>query len=157
MSEKTLELTLVEAGVTARATMFTDLAPETCRILGEALKTPVTVKTVHAMFAGPEIMTGLPAEAQAFDPTAIPNENQTCFPGAGEILWYYQGRNAMKGLPEELWEIGIFYGTGGRTFGPLGWTPVNIFAQITDGLEAFAEAAAATRTEGLKTLRIECK
>jgi hypothetical protein len=97
---------------------------------------------------------GLPEAAQTFDPLSIPPENQTCFPEAGECLWFYQGRNVMKGLPDELWEIGIFYAPGARIHGPLGWTPCNMFGKITDGLDAFAKACGTTRTEGLKELEI---
>lgn len=131
---------------------YADLAPVTVETLWTALEKPVSEIAVHAMFAGPEIMTGLTGEAQSFDPTAIPNENQTCFPAPGECLWFYQGRNAMKGLPDELWEIGIFYDSGGRTFGPLGWTPVNIFGRVSEDLDGFAEACRAIRLDGAKRI-----
>lgn len=127
-------------------------APVTCETLWAALENPVRSTAVHAMFAGPEIMVGLPEEAQTFDPKSIPDENQTCFPGAGECLWYFQGLNSMKGLNEELWEIGIFYDVGGRVFGPLGWTPVNIFGKVVDDPEGFAAACRETRTKGAKTI-----
>ena len=132
---------------------YSDLAPRTCETLWNALENPVSETAFHAMFAGPEIMMGLTGPAQNFDPTAIPNENQTCFPAPGECLWYFQGKNAMHGLPDELWEIGIFYDAGGRTFGPLGWTPVNIFGRVSEDLDGFAEACRAIRLEGAKSIR----
>ncbi len=128
----------------------TEAAPQTCKALWDAVEKPASLLSVHAMFAGPEIMTGLPAEAQTFDPNSIPAENQTCFPGAGECLWYYQRANLMKGLPDELWEVGIFYDVGGRTFGPLGWTPCNIFGQIGEDLDGFADACRSLRLDGAK-------
>jgi hypothetical protein len=143
-----------EGGPTATATLHTDLASKTVDLLWEALAEPVEVTAVHAMFAGPEIMTGLPAKAQTFDPAEMPVENQTCFPSAGDLLWYYQAPNQMKGLEDEMWEIGLFYGEGGRIFGPLGWTPCNIFGSVTEGLEEFAAACADTRISGAKTLTI---
>ena len=144
----------VESGVQATITLYVDNAPVTCETLWNALEKPVQMPAIHAMFAGPEIMMGLPEEAQTFDPTSIPAENQTCYPEAGELLWFYQGRNAMKGLPDELWEIGIFYAPGARINGPLGWTPCNMFGKITQGLEEFAAACRTTRIEGIKTVEI---
>jgi hypothetical protein len=60
----------------------------------------------------------------------------------------------MKGLNDELWELGLFYGSGGRIFGPLGWTPCTIFGTMTGGLAAFAAECGKTRTEGVKTVEI---
>ncbi len=154
MAARQLYLTFVDSGARGILTLYEDEAPVTCETLWQALATPVQVPTLHAMFAGPEIMMGLPPQAQTFDPRAVPAENQTCFPTAGECLWFYQGANAMKGLPEELWEIGVFYDSGGRIFGPIGWTPCNIFGRIEEGLEAFAAACRTTRTQGIKTVEI---
>jgi hypothetical protein len=147
-----LYLSFVEAGVRSVITLFDEAAPRTCETLWNALSAPVGAQTLHAIFAGPEIMFDLPESARSFDPTGIPNEHQTCFPAAGDCLWFYQGANAMKGLTFEMWEIGIFYGEGGRTFGPLGWTPVNIFGRITENLEGFAEACRDMRFTGAKTI-----
>ena len=143
-----------DVGARATITLYDDGAPVTCQTLWDALVKPVRMTVIHAMFAGPEIMMGLPEQAQTFDPLSIPAENQTCFPEAGECLWFYQGKNVMKGLPDELWEIGIFYAAGARIHGPLGWTPCNMFGKITEGLAEFAEACGTTRTEGLKMLEI---
>lgn len=140
--------------VRAVITLYDELAPRTCDTLWDAFAAPLTMPAIHAMFAGPEIMMGLPPQGQNFDPTALPNENQTVYPEAGECLWFYQGANAMKGLPDELWEIGIFYAPGARINGPLGWTPCNIWGRIGDGLDAFAAECHKTRTEGLKDVRI---
>jgi len=149
-----LKFTFTEAGAVGYVDLYEKEAPVTCRTLWQALERPVEVPAVHAMFAGPEIMMGLSGPAQTFDPTSLPPENQTCFPTAGECLWFYQGANMMKGLPEELWEIGVFYDNGGRIFGPLGWTPCTIFGRIVEGLDVFAAACRTTRTEGLKTVEL---
>lgn len=154
MSNRKLYVDFVEQNARGVISLYEDNAPVTCKTLWEALAKPIRVPTIHAMFAGPEIMIGLPPEAQTFDPLSIPNENQTCFPEAGECLWFYQGKNAMKGLPDELWELGIFYAPGARIHGPLGWTPCNMFGRITEGLDEFAAACGTTRTEGVKTVEI---
>lgn len=150
MSGPQLYMEFVDSRARGVITLYDANAPITCRTLWDALATPVRMPAIHAMFAGPEIMTGLPEAAQTFDPLSIPAENQTCFPEPGECLWFYQGKNVMKGLPDELWEIGVFYDAGARIHGPLGWTPCNMFGKITAGLEEFAAACRTTRTEGVK-------
>jgi hypothetical protein len=154
MAKGSVYLKFVENGVTGIIEPYWDNAPKTCSILWEALAKPVQMPAMHAMFAGPEIMLGLPPEAQVFDPTAMPAENQTCFPVAGDCLWFYQGPNLMKGLTDELWEIGMFYDDGGRIFGPLGWTPCTIWGRMTEGLDAIAACCRAIRVDGLKTVEI---
>jgi len=150
-----LTFTFVETDTTGLVQLYEDAAPQTCAAIWTALANPIRIPAMHAMFAGPEIMLGLPPEAQTFDPTKIPVENQTCFPTAGDCLWFYQAKGMMKGLTDELWEIGMFYGDGGRIFGPLGWTPCNIFGRMVEGLEKFAENCAKIRIEGIKEIEIK--
>ena len=154
MAGNNLYFKFLDADVKGIIRLYEDDAPETCKAIWTALEKPVHIPAVHAMFAGPEIMLGLPPEAQSFDPRGIPQENQTCFPVAGDCLWFYQAKGMMKGLTDELWEIGMFYGDGGRIFGPLGWTPCNIFGRMVEGLDAFASVCQSIRVEGVKTLEI---
>ena len=144
----------VEEGLEGRLDLYEDDAPVTCATIWQALARPIRVTAFHAMFAGPEIMVGLPEEAQTFDPRSVPIENQTITPGKGECLWYYQGKNVMKGLTDELWELGMFYDNGGRTFGPLGWTPVNILGIMREGIDAVAEESRGIRMTGAKEVEI---
>jgi hypothetical protein len=143
-----------ENGPTAFATLKGDDAPVSSDLIWTALATPVTALATHAMFAGPEIMLDLPEGARVFDPTAVPAENQQVIPSAGDVIWYYQAPNQMAGLTNEVWEVGLFYGNGGRIFGPLGWTPCNIIASVTEGLEEFAAACAEIRLTGAKNLTL---
>jgi Protein of unknown function (DUF3830) len=154
MPARRLIFTFVESRVAGIVHLNSNLAPQTSAAIWGALERPRQVRAVHAMFAGPEIMLGLPPEAQNFDPRAIPVENQTCFPAAGDCLWFYQAKGMMKGLADELWEIGVFYAEGGRIFGPLGWTPCNIFGRVVEGLDDFAVACADIRLTGAKTLEL---
>jgi hypothetical protein len=154
MPDKKLYVRFVRDDISALISLNQVHAPRTCEVLWQALRVPVQIKAMHAMFAGPEIMLGLPTTTQTFDPQAIPPENQTCFPTAGDCLWFYQGKNMMYGLSDELWEVGIFYAAGDRIFGPLGWTPCNIFGRMTENLEAFAAACADIRITGAKTVEI---
>lgn len=126
-----------EGGPRAEATLHTQAAPVTAEAIWTALENPVTETVMHAMYAGPEIMFGLPPEARTFDPLSLPAENQQVVPGAGDLIFFYQPAELMGGLGFEFWEVGIFYGKGARIFGPLGWTPCTNFATITTGLEEF--------------------
>jgi hypothetical protein len=154
MTGRTLTFKFTDSGVTGVVSLHDAAAPQTCAAIWGALSTPIRIPAMHAMFAGPEIMLGLPPEAQTFDPRGVPVENQTCFPVAGDCLWFYQAKGMMKGLTDELWEIGMFYADGGRIFGPLGWTPCNIFGRMVDGLEAFAAECSRIRVTGLKTVEV---
>jgi hypothetical protein len=98
MAQRRLYLRFVKTLTTGLIDLYEDNAPVTCDRIWQALAKPIRVTAFHAMFAGPEIMTGLPEAARTFDPTTIPAENQTVTPGKGEMLWYYQGKNTMKGL-----------------------------------------------------------
>lgn len=152
---RSLRFEFTERGVGGTVDLFEQYAPRTCELIWQALEKPVRAQAFHAMYAGPEIMIGLPKEAQTFDPRAVPNENQTVIPVPGDVLWFYQAANLMKGLTEEFWEVGMFYGEGGRTFGPLGWTPVNIFGRMRHGdLPAFASECADIRLTGAKMLEV---
>ncbi len=57
-----------ENGVRAVATLFEDLAPRTCEAMWGALEKPVTMQAMHAMYAGPEVMVGLPKRHRTSTP-----------------------------------------------------------------------------------------
>ena len=152
--EKKLYLKFVDANVQGIISLYWETAPKTCKALWGALKKPIRWPASHAMYSGPEIMMGLPESAQNFDPKALPPENQTVIPDAGEMLWFYQPKNFFKSDPSEFWEIGLFYEQGGRTFGPTGWIPCTYFGRMTEGLQAVAEQCRLIRKEGVKTVEI---
>jgi hypothetical protein len=141
-----------DGGPQVFAPLNEEFAPKTCDVLWSALRSPVTMLATHAMYAGPEIMMDLPESARNFSPDDIPSENQQVVPSPGDVIWYYQAPNRMAGLTDEVWEIGLFYGRGGRVFGPLGWTPCNIVASVEEGLPAFAEACAGLRLTGARNV-----
>ena len=70
------------------------------------------------------------------------------------MLWFFQPKNFFRVDPSEFWEIGMFYGEGGRIMGPTGWIPVTFFARMTEGLDAIAEQCSLIRKEGIKTIEI---
>jgi hypothetical protein len=150
-----LRFTFVDSDVSGRVVLHETLAPNTVETIWSALAQPITELAFHAMYAGPEIMIGLPRSAQTFNPHDMPPENQTVIPSPGNVLWFYQAPNMMKGLPDEFWEIGLFYGEGGRVFGPLGWTPVTMFGRMLgEDLPAFARECADIRLRGAKRLEV---
>ena len=154
MSDRKLALTFVDAKVTGIISLYDDVAPQTCDAIWGALYEPITWPCMHGMFSGPEVMMGLPESARNFDPRALPPENQTVMPEAGELLWFYQPKNFFKFDPDEFWEVGLFYGTGGRTFGPTGWIPCTYFGRVTENLEGIAEQCRLIRREGIKTIEL---
>jgi Protein of unknown function (DUF3830) len=143
-----------DGGPAALAPLQSAYAPVSSRAIWEALSEPVTMLATHAMFAGPEIMLNLPESARSFSASEMPAENQQVIPSAGDVIWYWQAPNLMAGLNEEVWEIGLFYGNGGRIFGPLGWTPCNIIASVSEGLEEFAAACGGIRLTGARNLTL---
>lgn len=153
MTARRIKLTY-ESGPSAVAELLDELAPKTCASIWGVLDKSVTMQALHAMYAGPEIMVGLPEEAQGFDPSAVPPENQQVIFAPGDLMWYWQKPMQMGGLPFEWYEIGVFYDRGGRTLGPLGWTPVNVWATVVEGLDEFADTSAAIRVDGAKQLTI---
>jgi len=154
MADRRLYLKFVAADVKGIIDLYWNVAPETCRAIWGALEKPIQWPATHAMFSGPEIMMGLPKEARNFDPTKLPPENQTVLPEVGELLWFYQPKNFFKIDPSEFWEIGLFYGVGGRTFGPTGWIPCTYFGKMTENLEGVAEQCRLIRMEGAKAVEI---
>lgn len=147
-------LKFVKTDVQGVLTPYWDTAPVTAKAIWDALETPIRVTASHAIFSGPEIMMGLPQTHHNFDPTKLPPENQTVMPEPGDMLWFYQPKNFFKIDPDEFWEIGMFYGVGGRTFGPTGWIPVTYFAKMTEGLEAIADQCRLIRKEGIKEIEM---
>jgi hypothetical protein len=154
MSERSMYLKFVDSGVEGKIELYWDTAPQTCAALWEALAKPIRIEASHAMFSGPEIMMGLPEHARSFDPLALPPENQTVLPEVGELLWFYQPKNFFKIDPSEFWEIGMFYGVGGRTFGPTGWISCTYWARMTEGLDAVAAQCRLIRREGIKMVEM---
>lgn len=150
MSKRRVYFRYVESGVLGLVELYDEFAPTTCETLWNALERPVRAEAFHAMSAGPEVMLGVPPEAQTFDPRAIPPENQSCFPAAGECIWFYQAPHALYGFADELWELGIFYANGGSLFGVAGWTPCNVWGRMTENLEAFSADCRDIRRNGIK-------
>lgn len=95
------------------------------------------------MWTGPELSCPLPASVLPveFAKLDLPLENASSFPRAGDIVLAYAAPGSIKGLPPgAFFDIGIFYGDGGRLFFPFGWLMANICAEIVPEDLAGAES-----------------
>ena len=122
-----------------KAVLHEDLAPETCRAITEAL--PITGKVIQARWSGECMWLKM-------DPYGIevPLENQTSYPGVGQLL-YYTG-----GISEK--EMLIPYGSA-KFSSKVGLLPGNHYATITEGLENLPLVGEKVLWEGAHTIRVE--
>lgn len=120
-----------ERDVTIRFQLLEEKAPQTCAAFWDALSKRVETTGKHAMYTGREISVQLSPDTHSGGALAnLPQENLTCFPLPGDILFTYMPKYAFGGLPFEIFDIGIFYGRDARTFFPMGWVPGHLFAQV---------------------------
>jgi hypothetical protein len=144
---KQLRLVLLDAGVTATATLLESDAPRTCQAIWEAL--PFEGELNHGIWSGPETYL-------LIDPSIrVPAENQTVQTQAGEIGYYTQEGGTIVDWPDDISELAFFYGRGARPGMPTGPVAVNLFAKVTDNLEEFARACDGIRRSGVTRLRVE--
>ena len=121
------------SGLSARCALLDDKAPQSARFLWRLAQTRPTYDAIHAMWTGPELSCPLPASVlpEQLAQTDIPLENASSFPQAGEIVLAYAKSGSIKGLPSgAFFDLGIFYGDGGRLFFPFGWLMANICGEI---------------------------
>jgi hypothetical protein len=149
-----IELTIVDAGISAVAELLEEEAPITSAALWQALETPIVHKGIHAMWTGREIMVEIPAENYRFDPLSVPLENATIYPLPGDLMWAYFPDHVERGFPRAIWDFIIMYGADSSVNCALGTMPANVWARITENLPAFAAGCETLRMEGMKTFRI---
>jgi len=150
-----IELDFYQEGVRVRARLLTELAPATCEAIWRLAGLQPTLTGVHAAFTGRELSVRIPKDiaAQAGGLEALPPENQTVLPLPGDLVWAYLPPYAWGGVPEPIYDLGIFYGRDSRLFLPVGWVPGNRFAQVdSDDLAALADVASRAQVEGKKML-----
>lgn len=126
-------------GYEFKAKMHEKAAPETCRRIKEAL--PITGRVIQARWSGEAVW--LKMDALGIE---VPLENQTSYPGRGELL-YYRG-----GLSEK--EMLIPYGSA-RFASKVGLLPGNHFATIVEGTEELPEMGEKVLWKGAQRIIIE--
>ncbi len=155
---KTIRFGEARSGLSARAVLLDDKAPASCDFLWRYLDRSREIPSLHAMWTGPEISCPIPdAEVPAADrDVGLPLENGTTFPAAGDILLAYVPPRAWGGIPAPVFDIGLFYGSGGRMLLPIGWVAASLCAQIVpDDLPGAAEACTAIRRNGACVMTLE--
>ena len=147
------------SGLSARCVLLDDKAPQSADFIWQLAQTRPTYDAIHAMWTGPELSCPLPASIlpEQFAQTEIPQENASSFPQAGDIVLAYVKPGSIKGLPPgAFFDVGIFYGDGGRLFFPFGWLMANICAGIVPENLAHAQSCIGEiRNNGACRLSIE--
>lgn len=154
-----IKLVEPQSGLSARCRLLDDAAPVSAAFLWELAERKAGFEAMHAIWTGPEISVPMPASTlpQGMAQPAIPAENATSYPEAGDIVLAYLAAGSTKGLPPgDFYDIGLFYGSGGRLLMPFGWIQANVCARILDEDLAKAQADCRTiRRNGACTLSLE--
>jgi hypothetical protein len=144
-----IELSLKLKNVRAVATLLEDEAPRTCKAVWDAL--PIEGETYHAKWAGRELYTLVPPF-----PVGPSAENETITPIPGDVLYFDVSPDTIdlpvtlrRQHPKGLVDLAVFYGRNNLLLGPAGFMPGNLFATITDGLDAYARACNELFREGM--------
>jgi len=142
-----IRLTFPAEGVSAIAELLEDRAPKTCAAIWNAL--PVSGETHHAIYSGSECVFLLPAVLR------VEPENATSDVSPGDVgfAWFLPGSSIV--VDREFAEICWFYDRDARPSMPEGPVPVNLFARITEGADAFFAVCRRMRREGVKPVIIE--
>lgn len=154
-----IKLVEPQSGLSARCRLLDDAAPVSAAFLWDLAERKAGLEAMHAIWTGPEISVPMPASTlpQGMAQPAIPSENATSYPEAGDIVLAYLAAGSTKGLPPgDFYDIGLFYGQGGRLLMPFGWIQANVCARILDEDLAKAQAdCRAIRRNGACTLSLE--
>lgn len=135
------------SGLACRCLLLDEKAPASCDFLWSLAEREASFEAIHAMWTGPELSVPIPSGIlpAGIAATPIPKENATCFPEEGDIVLAYAAAGSLKGLPPgDFYDIGLFYGQGGRLLMPFGWLRANVCAQIVP--EDLAKAQADIRS-----------
>lgn len=142
-----IRFTEPRSGLSARCLLLDETAPISCGFLWDLAQRRSSFEAMHAMWTGPEISVPIPSSLLADDMQrpAVPDENATSFPDPGDIVLAYLAAGSTKGLPPgDFYDIGLFYGPGGRLLMPFGWIRANVCARIV--AEDLVKAQADFRT-----------
>ena len=140
------------AGLNCRVELLDELAPRGATALWSLAGAGGTHFAQHAMWTGPEISCPVFGDrfpdAAIFD--SIPLENATSFPAAGEIVTVHARKGTWAGMPPaDLFDVGLFYGPGGRLLMPMGWIMGSVSGRVVaEDMEAFRAACGAIRRNG---------
>ena len=147
------------SGLSVCARLLDDEAPLSAAALWTLAAAGDAHDALHAMWTGPEISCPVPAAAlpAGIDLGALPIENGTTHPDAGDIVVVALLPGAWPGLPPGgALDIGLFYAGGGRLLMPGGWVTGSVAARVEAADHvALASAGARIRQGGACRLRLE--
>lgn len=157
MSSKSIVVSEARSGLQIRFQLLEQQAPESTEFLWDLLAMPREMPAIHAMWTGPEISCPIPTEM--IDPQrnarALAPENATVTPQAGDLVLAYVPAKMWGGNPQPVFDLGFFYGPGGRMLFPIGWLAGNVVARADrDDLDALAKGCGAIRRAGACTLSL---
>lgn len=157
MAERRVRLTEPRSGLDAEFRLLDEVAPENAAFLWGLLRMPLLVEALHAMWTGPEISMPIPfaAVTDAGLNVALPPENSTVHPAAGDLVLTYLPPRMWGGSPTPIFDLGLFYDHGGRTFFPIGWIPGSVCARLDGDPDALRRACATIRRLGAVHVRLE--
>lgn len=141
-----IRLSFVDEDVSAIAELLDEAAPMTCRRVLELL--PVGGEAHHAVYSGSEIALILDEDVD------IPQENATHRVLPGDIAFARFEGGIHYGIPDSFSELCWFYDRDATPSMPDGPVPVNIFATIVEGGDAFYDVCRRMRREGVKRIEI---
>jgi hypothetical protein len=146
-----IRISLPAEGVSAIADLIEDDAPNTSAAIWNLL--PLRIKAIHDIWSGHLVLAHLDNKVQ-IDPENV----LTYIPVPGDIFYYYRPARYFSGSPygrAESAELGIVYDRDTRPQGPRGPEAVNLFANISSGLDVLARACEDMIYRGQKDLLIE--
>jgi hypothetical protein len=132
--------------VAAIAELREEEAHATCAAVWEAL--PAAGEAHHAIYSGSECVLLLPEVVRV----AKENATYDVSPGDVGFAWFEPGDSWV--VETAFAEICWFYGRDARPSMPEGPTPVNMFARIMEGADAFYAVCRKMRREGVKAFEI---
>ena len=158
--DRKITLSIPDLNVTATVRLLTERAPLTCEAIWNVLEEPVERRLIHTTVTGSVVFFyNFPPLAGAKD---LPLENHTIHPSAGEILYFFQPWNSMRGLADhdpswrrprdDVHELFFAYGEANLRM-PMedGWRG-SVWGVIEEGLDDFAQACRWMRMEGMKRI-----
>ena len=127
--------------------LLTSLAPKSCHFLLNHL--PIKTETFNSKWNGAELFVVLPPME------ILPNENTLDTPQVGDVVFFHRSatyRAAPKTLRAEnlgaYVELGFYYDSLIRSYGPDGPSKGTRLGRIVEGLENLAETTSTMRRQG---------
>jgi len=149
---KKIKIVFPEEDIEAVAKLNEEDAPITCEVIRQAL--PIKGDAIHDIWSGQIAFIFLdPTKVIPFE--AVPRSGAVL---PGEVFYWYAPKNYLHGRPYGRnggSEIGIAYGRDSMPMSTRGPKRVNVFATITEGLDAVVEVCNRMIYEGQKSLVIE--